>query len=914
MKITYFRLKGYVRILNGMGLDELIIPFGEFKNRITLISGENGTGKSTIIDALSPNPDSSDSFRTDVFIDSLGNRQIIEYPGEKEIWYEEIDEFGTRNEYKILIQSLVNDSRTVRTTKAFISKNGEEYNPNGNVTSFKEMRDTLLGIDPIYLDLSSITSEHRGIVDMVPSERRKYMAAYIGSLDTFNNIYKVLSKKSSSLKTYMNAINSKLYELGDENELRLKQIQLETNLKDLNNKRDSLLKQLAESEATIHLMDADGKILTIYTSITDELKQINYDLDKNNKKSALLYSDLESEPSIISNGIDSAIEEKEILINKNKSTIDENNSRISTIVALSKTKSETLEEDKARLLSLASTQTRDNIEKLISDVKYTIKMYEEYLSQSQIDMFGLVGRNELIGLRESLLEFISNINTIESEHSADEFEIGIMNSNKAGIDELNQDIDHDNASIEEYNNDIITEKSNLAKLYSDLNIVTSSKRPTECRIDTCPYIKDIVSMPSEDELRSKINEKENHIKRITEIRDTIKKHMVESKAYVEVANSCMLQLSILMSKSGLMKKINAPDYYYNEELLINKLRNHNRLDSKWIDEIISNYTEYENYIGVLNQLDPLDAEYESYMNNKSLIESLNKSISKNESDIQDLENELKDKSNENEFLSGINDSAERILSKLKEIKSINEELALLNEKKENLRIKFNEVKDQIKTVKDKMDDINSIKEDLEKTEESITPLNDAINNIKYNLSNIVQYQQELQESSDKFDKITFIKNACSPGNGMGIQSEYIKRYMNDIIIECNSMLGYMFNEQIKLDVPVINEKQFSLPFMGPGGLIVPDISGGSTAQKCMIGLVFSCVAMMKSSLKYNIPRFDEIDGGLDQGNRIRFIGVLNQVLDFMHSEQCVICSHNVEFDTQSTTRIICSPRGIKIEE
>ena len=72
MKITYFRMKGYVNILQGMGLDELIIPFNEFKNRIILIQGANGTGKSTILKALSPEPDSSDSFRTDVMVTPTG--------------------------------------------------------------------------------------------------------------------------------------------------------------------------------------------------------------------------------------------------------------------------------------------------------------------------------------------------------------------------------------------------------------------------------------------------------------------------------------------------------------------------------------------------------------------------------------------------------------------------------------------------------------------------------------------------------------------------------------------------------------------------------------------------------------------------------------------------------------------------
>ena len=42
MKIIYFRLKGYIKVLNGMGLEEIAIPFSEFKNRIVLVQGENG--------------------------------------------------------------------------------------------------------------------------------------------------------------------------------------------------------------------------------------------------------------------------------------------------------------------------------------------------------------------------------------------------------------------------------------------------------------------------------------------------------------------------------------------------------------------------------------------------------------------------------------------------------------------------------------------------------------------------------------------------------------------------------------------------------------------------------------------------------------------------------------------------------
>ena len=160
----------------------------------------------------------------------------------------------------------------------------------------------------------------------------------------------------------------------------------------------------------------------------------------------------------------------------------------------------------------------------------------------------------------------------------------------------------------------------------------------------------------------------------------------------------------------------------------------------------------------------------------------------------------------------------------------------------------------------------------------------------------------------------FIKNACSPGSGTSIQSEYVKMYMNDIISTCNSLLSYMFNGSIKLQLPIIGDKDFSIPFIGPFGMVVPDVSCGSTAQKCMIGLAFSCASLLRSSTKYNIPRLDEIDGGLDTENRYGFITALNFLLDTMNTSQCIMISHNNEFDTQSVSKIICTKSGFQIIE
>ena len=869
MKITYFRIKGYINILNGMGLDELIIPFLNFKNRIILVSGENGTGKSTIIKALTPNPDSSDSFRTDVFIDQNGNRQIIEYPGEKEIHYLDYDEYGNSIVYKILIQSLVDESRTRRTTKAFISKNDEEMNPNGNVSSFKDIRDDLLGIDPVYLDLSFVSSEQRGIVDMIPSERRKYMANYIGSLDTYNNIFKIISKKVSNLKSYMNTLNNKIYEIGNESELRLKQIQLETQLKNFNAERDSIIKELSEAETTVKIIDPNNKMQDLYQSISDRLTIINLEMEKNKSVLDKLYFKLGITPQ--SQDLKSLYNKTQEKLSEYNKNLESNKNKISSLLSMNQLTSNTLEDNKNRLSALTREEVQINIEEAVKQIKEEVELYSSYLKKSEIEILELVSLSELKDLKSDLDKFLLDISIIEDSYS--------------------------NINIKDY--------ETLQKF--------GSTRPSNCKIDSCPYIVKYIKLQETVKSKEDISnlEKELEDSRL-KIKD-LSIRIENVNIIIEIISKLKPILSI--SKKSIFTKISKLSFMIDINKIFIKILNHNKFpEFSIIDNLIEKKSIYDNFSKLKLQLKEMESDLKVYKSNKLIKDSLIESISKLEEEYNKREEEIKSLSKDCTFLEGVILETSTTIDNLQKLIESEEKMDNLNKEKSELKEEFNSVKDKISLVKEKVDSVNKLKDQLNYIEEQIKPLNDSINVISYNLTNIVSYQQEYKTSSDLYDKMVFIRNACSPGNGMGIQSEYIKRYMSDIIIDCNRMLAYMFGGNIQLDVPVINEKQFSVPFIGPGGMGVPDISNGSTAQKCMIGLVFSCVAMMKSSLKYNIPRFDEVDSGLDQGNRITFIQVLNSILDIMNSEQCIICSHNAEFDTQSTTRIICSSKGIRFEQ
>jgi ABC-type Mn2+/Zn2+ transport system ATPase subunit len=74
MILKRLKLVNYGGIYNGIGRNEIEIDFTKCKHRIVLIKGDNGSGKSTIENALKPLPEDSTAF-----IAGKDARREIEY-------------------------------------------------------------------------------------------------------------------------------------------------------------------------------------------------------------------------------------------------------------------------------------------------------------------------------------------------------------------------------------------------------------------------------------------------------------------------------------------------------------------------------------------------------------------------------------------------------------------------------------------------------------------------------------------------------------------------------------------------------------------------------------------------------------------------------------------------------------------
>jgi predicted ATP-binding protein involved in virulence len=135
MRITRIKLVNFTGIKHGAGLDEIEIKFGQ--RQITMISGGNASGKTTLLSQLHPFKDSFDSRRS-VIPDGEEGRK-------------EIDLLHDNNEYEII-------HIYGKKAQSFIKKNGTEMNENGGVRTFEAYIESEFGLTNDYFKIGKIGS------------------------------------------------------------------------------------------------------------------------------------------------------------------------------------------------------------------------------------------------------------------------------------------------------------------------------------------------------------------------------------------------------------------------------------------------------------------------------------------------------------------------------------------------------------------------------------------------------------------------------------------------------------------------------------------------------------------------------------------------------------------------------------
>lgn len=889
MKFLNIKLTGYIGIYQGMKLNEIEIDFTKAKHRLIIIKGANGSGKSTLQAAINPLPDPNSFFVTGV-------------SAKKEILLQDKDII-----YKIVYHHPIkNGSGDRDTTKGYIYKNGVLLNPNGNISDAKNIIYEELDLDPNFVALSALSTEDRGLVDKKPADRKRFMNSFVPSIDVYNNIYKKLSKKSSILKASINTITAKIESTPSEESLNETLKSLNSRINENKIIRDDLVSKNAVLKATIQQLDPNGEIQSEYNTLVEALTEHEKELTLLRNQIDFSVKSLELTKNDDIYEYKSKMSSRKIIL---ETSISETQRNIENTLVMRENESKELQKKIAKLNSITNDISYSDLIAQVRKSKNKIEECEKIFNKMGLKDATILTKDEYITGLEKMREIKLSLDVFR-----DTFSYGtisdVLDNYIYGNKDISIQISNCQKEIKEAESMKIKFNTEMIKTQAELDLIESLKiRPVDCKIDTCPFIKEAV-ITKEKDPESNLKEV---IMQIRQIESSLEYNNELLEKLNEI-NACIFAIkNILRTIDGykfIFNKLPCGETFTNKDIFYTKIMN-----SDLFDEIMEvyKYIDYSNLIDEYNItktiLSKLEEQQRLFASKHTIIEEIQNDIENLEIKTTNLTKELENKhasiKNMKLELSEIDDK----LVKLTTLVNFMDKYNKLYEKNKTDSNRYDEIWKSMNDINKSIENINHNNELIKSYTNSLDGLEKDRSSIEHTIRNLQEYKLELAAYTNKYDKIEIVKRYSSPTKG--IQNIFMEIYMNKIIDLSNQMLTYLFGGEYSLQPFVITADEFRIPCQG-SGLLNDDISSMSTAQKSMISMIVSFALLYQSSTKYNILHLDEIDGGLDTTNRLQFTYLLNQLMDLLNSEQCFMISHNNEINTDEADIILLKNPGEQI--
>lgn len=885
MVLRRLKLVNYGGIMNGMHLYEINIDFTRCKNRLLIIRGDNGSGKSTIEGALKPLPDDNSCF--------IQGKSAL-----KEIDY--FDEF-TGIIYSIRFIHECKPDGTRANTKGYIQKvlpNGEvnELNPSGNISSCKDIIFDEFQLDPNYVTLMQLSSTKRGLADMRPADRKRYVNSILNTTEVYNEMYKKLSKKANSIKTLMSSITAKLGTIGDPARLQTELGIVQSKIDELGKLNKSASTDMAVAKGALKELDPDGSIINTITNIQIDTKEY---LEKRNYLTSALnigHNDINIESiersiRLLNKNIDD-LKDKIVVCNE---SIKSNNNQIEKIMSENEITATELQTKSNKYQNINSGLSIEQLLTMRKNGKDRINIICNRWSNLVPDMNNM-SRNEIVVLIDTIKKIHNDINNMECFIEYDEFRnivCGVYN----GTLSVNNNIDEDR-KIAQYTADLNRIEEEIIKVTSLKNATAIlDERPLDCTIDTCPLIKKALEINNQlsnmKSIEYLVDRKQKLINDI-DIMKGIKENNERINNFINIAHNAINSIngikSILSNTSLINNDFTIIDLIM---LMCKSSVNNGELYDK-LYRLLDFSNDFEEFKTLTRELYQIDNDINNLSAQKDLIDiliedmkRLNHKIDDNQKVISDLRSKV--------FMNTENKGTYEL--ELEQLQKNSEKFGMLLETLSMI----DDLTNELSKYKSKIDKIERYKEVITKsaktidyTNSELDPLVKRRDSINYNLNMYEQYNKELNEYKNSYSKIETLKNYASPTTG--IQLIFANIYMNKIMDKANNLIMNLFNGQFALLPFIINDAEFRIPVAVNNGINHADITNMSSAQISLISMIISISLLSQTSTRLNIIVGDEIDAPFDFANRREFLNTLYKLMDLVQASQCVLISHNSEID------------------
>lgn len=865
MRITYLELKNFANIYAATGQKSIKIDLSKCKNTIVILVGANGSGKTSILSELHPFASSGTmDVRNDTCLILEGK------DGYKEIHIVDNDD-------KYIIKHFYNYSGSSKTMKSYISKNEIELNPNGNVTSFKEVVKLHLGLELELLRLMRLGSNVSNLIDMKASSRKSFATDLFGDIDVYTGFHKRVSEEYRVLRSLIKSTSEKISKLRifDKTEVDTIVRTLNSRLDTYSNRRQLLIEENAVLNSKLDTYESLYKLSEI-PSINQRIIKLNSNIKKIDKDINKI-SNLEV---VILGSVEDNIDSIESDIN-----------HLSMQTTLNKHKVET----SFKMLDMYTKQ-RDSKNKIL----------ESFMSDSR--------RKEIIDLLDELYLQVKDLDS-KYENFTPKYtreDLIFLLSNLQNLSNIVQDLNmYSDTAVKEVIELLISGKSvtevavkhhdSISKEISDLKIslskITDARnnntfaivyQPRGCEELSCPYI-DYYNQTNKkvggdaDDLMKKIRALEinqEYYESYTDIQDvlySIRRYIKLNEKYLNILDNNEYSFGNILNKIVTKKEL------YNEDK---------------ISDLISEMEEYDKYIKLKKDIDDMEKELNSSANSAEKIEIVKLDLSELNVNIFEIEKSIKD----------LNERISIDTDKIKELKTTRDDMKKLNLLYKEKYLLFDEcskLENELDYKKKKALDLSEIESRINVNKLELVNINHEISKINNELKDYTFRIKEFEELSnekkfleEKFEDISLLKEALSSNKGIPLL--YLQLYLKNCTMTINQLLelvydGSTHNGTLEVCDFIINDKEFKIPYIR-NGVRVSDVIHSSQGEKSFISLIISLALIIQTIDKYNIMLLDEVDATLDTKNRESFIRILERMLAKTGAEQVFLISHNNMFD------------------
>lgn len=840
MKITFVKLRNFSNIYTALNKKELTIDFSSSKNTIILITGPNGSGKTSILSCLHPFAKNGN-----LDVRSENSPILLEKEGYKEIWYK--DENDT-----YIIKHFYIPNKETHSVKSYIEKNGNELNPNGNVKSFEEIIKDELDIEPDYLKLVRLGNNVTNFIDHKATERKAFMGKILDDVDIFLRYFKKVTEKMRENKSIISHLVDKIDKLHidvlskSEEDLEI----LKENLNHLKDKLDSNNSKLSVIQYELDKYNPPLVVKEELDQTKKEMDKINKSLSKkeistlttekcdemileSNKRLGILETQLSSKLELqknLLNELDGLLEELNS-INKELNRID-NLSEIKETEDMVASLRERIEKrsKESHLSSMSFSYTKNELEDLI----ITMDKCNDILSNAY--SFGKEPIKKALGLKENKIDIEDYVSEGKEKFSHNKLQS-------------------------------LTEKvySELTKKYGFPK--PGCKDPKGCRIYKFYNIISELATEKPDEI----------------VEDD------EFITYTKMASqSINLIIKYIKDKESIISKLpdNIKSIFTTKVIFSRILENQSICNKDILYSELSKVTEYELQEEDLKQLSNLKDKLKLL---KSAVGSSDYFKTKKES----TENKIDE----------IRDNLDSLMNEIKETKeSIKEEsdnLEDLVEYKDSIS-KKESTEEKLENLKESYDIIQKLLKEREselyarrETSFQIEKKEKELNELSFRISNYKQYTKDLSLYKEYYDYMDLVRSSLSSKEGIPLL--YIKIYLKSIQDITNDLLDIVYDGDLFIENFNITADEFKIPYVTKDTTI-KDVAYASQGERSFISLALSFALIYQSISRYNILLLDEIDATLDTTNREKFLQILEKQINKINGEQIFVISHNNMFN------------------